>query len=90
MNKSQLLSFIREKVGQNEFARCVEGVSLSIGGIRFVVDEVTREKAYVTLTSPRTGTSVLRILERGPRICLRKRKVVLRLGTLRGRRKRSH
>lgn len=58
MNKSQLLSLIREKVGQNGFARCVAGVSLSIGGIRFVVDEVTREKAYVTLTNPRTGTSV--------------------------------
>lgn len=58
MNKSQLLSLIRGNVGQNGFARCVEGVSLSIGGIRFVVDEVTREKAYVTLISPRTGTSV--------------------------------
>lgn len=59
MNKAQLLSLIREKVGQNGFARCVAGVSLSIGGIRFVVDQVTREKAYVTLTGTRTGGSVV-------------------------------
>ena len=58
MDKSQLLSLIRETVGRNGYTRCVVGVSLSIGGIRFNVDEVTREKAYVTLTGTGTGTSV--------------------------------
>lgn len=58
MNKSQLLSLIRGKVERNGFARCAAGVSLSIGGIRFNVDQVTMNKAYVTLAGTGTGTSV--------------------------------
>ena len=58
MDKSQLLSLIRETVGRNGYTRSVVGVSLSIGGIRFDVDEVTMNKAYVTLISTGTGTSV--------------------------------
>lgn len=58
MNKTQLLSLIRETVGRNGYARCVVGVSLSKGGIRFNVDEVTMNKVYVTLTGTGTGTSV--------------------------------